>query len=274
MVAGKDGRNGSDDRGGRSGSKDEGLGPASNENDSDDSSFSLGRLREFIASPGDLRAQDELVHEVLWQATRLSTSESMESTIQSHLDAASETLSEMYTKSTRDIEERNERLAIQTSLPNISKWNQQLIAGNKASKQHRQEISKELALVDALLKRTARKTRVSGRRRRRTIKNTQVQNATSGISQASSWDNPGPSGSTKISKSGGLLFTTVVCAVAFESFDRITSREGGAAHLANYAAFSSLLILSLAYLKALHRVAQNAHEELQQHTDPYRRRDP
>lgn len=266
----------------------------------DDGTVSFGRFREFTSVGGDAEMQNDLVLEVLRQATHISTSESMESTIQTHLDAASEILSDMYSKGEREIEERNHRLAIQASLPEISKWNKQLIDGNKASRQHRMEISKELALVDALLKRTARAKRnrnskSSRSRRRRSSTTNNDNNATNNnldlsqndkqLHQRSSNSRHNDSrmslneslrnsekkrtlanSSPSISTPSAFLFTAVVCTVALESFDSITSREGGAARLADYAAVSALLMLSLAYLNALRTALLRAQDDLRRYT--------
>lgn len=271
--------------------------PGKNGDGYDDGTVSFGRFREFTSAGGDTQMQNDLVLEVMRQATHISTSESMESTIQTHLDAASEILSEMYSKGEREIEERNHRLALQASLPEISKWNKQLIDGNKASRQHRMEISKELALVDALLKRTARAKRnrnsqSSRSRRRRSTTTNNDNNTTSNsntdlsqnekqLHQQSSNSRQNGSrmslneslrdseknralanSSASISTPSAFLFTAVVCTVALESFDSITSREGGAARLADYAAVSALLMLSLAYLNALRTALLRAQDDL------------
>lgn len=271
----------------------------------DDGTVSFGRFREFTSVGGDAEMQKDLVLEVLRQATHISTSESMESTIQTHLDAASEILSDMYSKGEREIEERNHRLALQTSLPEISKWNKQLMDGNKASRQHRMEISKELALVDALLKRTARAKRnrsaksSRSRRRRSTTTNNDNSNTTNNnldlsekqLHQQSSNSRQNgnrmslneslrnsekkrtlANSSPSISTPSAFLFTAVVCTVALESFDSITSREGGAARLADYAAVSALLMLSLAYLNALRTALLRAQDDLQRHAGSPARR--
>lgn len=248
---------------------------SSGESQNDEGTVSFGRFQEFTPSSGNARTQDNLVREVLWQALRLSTSESMDSTIQSQLDATSETISDMYTKSERDIVERNERLAMQTSLPNISKWNQQLIAGNKTSKQHQMEILKELALVDALLKRNMRKKKIAdGQRRRRQRISHNRKTSVLDLDASSKDVARRASKSTAISSASQLLFTIVVCSVGIQSFESITSREGGAARLANYAAFSSFLILLLSYMSALRGAMRQAQEDLQRQTDSFRRKDP
>lgn len=243
----------------------------SNDNNFDNGTFSFGRFPEFTASDGNIKAQNELVREVLWQATCQSTSESMDSTIQSHLNATSEILSDLYTKSERDNVERNQRLAIETSLPDISKWNKQLMDGTKASKQHRMEISKELALVDALLKRTTRRQRMSGalrfrRQRTRTSQNANDLDSSGAMLTVGDVVDDAAVLSTVVSSPKGLVFTLVVCTFALESFDTITSHEGGASRLANYAAFSTFLILSIAYLNTLRAALHKAHLDLNRQT--------
>lgn len=244
---------------GSNGAKD---GTADNEGDEDDvgGAFQLGRFTEFTSSPGNRGTQDDIVKEVLWQATRLTASESMDTMIQTHLDAVSDVVSDMYSRTERDIEERNARLAIQTSLPDISKWNKHLMDGTKASKQNRMVISQELAVVEALLRRATRKNRTRTPRRSR---NTGVRNRRmSSINNTDSSSIEGESDVRNVNFTpSSILFTVIVCGVALESFETIASQEGSQ-RLANYAAFSALSFLMIAYLKSLHSALQKAKTDL------------
>ncbi|PXF43981.1 hypothetical protein BWQ96_06291 [Gracilariopsis chorda] len=219
----------------------------------EDHDFRYARFSEFNSNHGDAVVQDDLVREVLWQATRTVTTQNMESTIQVQIDAVSDLLSDLYTKSERDIVKRNEELAIRTSLPTISKWNQQLIKGHKASKLRQSEISKELAVVDALLKRATRR------------KKNQYRRSTQ-LSMSSSQHVPSLSFLLKqlfnIRAPNALLFTLVVCVLALESFDNIASQENGPSTLASYAAFTSLFLISCAYLRALRAAYTHANTRL------------
>lgn len=229
-----------------------------NPGNSDDENTAFGRFSEFTPSSGDAHVQDDLVREVIWQVVRLSTSENLESTIETHVNAASDLLADMYTRSERNIIERNDELALRASLPNISKWNQQLMAGSKTSKLQKLQISKELELVHAMLKRTSRK-QSSGRRRHNRSRTTTRRISDSTLVTTT----PTPLSLNSISSPSAIFFTTFVCTVALKSFEAIASQEGGPARLANYAAVSSFFILSLAYLQTLHRIVQRAQEKLQ-----------
>lgn len=113
----------------------------------------LSRFSEFVPAEGDKSLQNDLVREVLWQATRTTTSDNMESTIRSHLDLVSEMLADMYSKGERDLRDRNEDIVRREALPNISKWNQTVIERHRISKTTKEEIDREIAVVNAILKR-------------------------------------------------------------------------------------------------------------------------
>lgn len=235
---------------------------------SEDHDFRYARFSEFNSNRGDAVVQDDLVREVLWQATRTVTTQNMESTIQMQLDAVSDLLTDLYTKSERDIVKRNEEIAIRTSLPTISKWNKQLIKGHKASKLQQSEISKELAVVDALLKRATR-------RKKNNYKRSTQLSASSSMSSSQQV----PSLSFlfkqlfKIRAPSALLFTLVVCVLALESFDNIASQENGPSTLASYAAFSSLVLISCAYLHALRGAYTRANARLRISSSTFTRND-
>lgn len=232
-----------------------------------ESDIPFARFREFNTSAGDTALQNDLVRDVMWQATRTVTTQNMESTIQQQIDAVSELLSEMYTRSERDIVRRNEELARQTCLPNISKWNQQLIEGHKQSKLRQSEISKELEIVDTMLRRTMRKRKSKG------IRNSAKTTATA--PQPSIPKPPQPiddatmpsrsallRGVLQIKGPKALLFTVTVCVLALESFENIARHENGPSQLANYALIASVFLLSFAYLHTLRSAYQKANLDL------------
>lgn len=227
----------------------------------------FARFREFTASGGDNVLQDELVREVMWQATQAATTETLESAIKMEIDSVSDLLSEMYTRGERDIVQRNEELARRTSLPNISKWNQQLIKGHKASKIRRSEISKELAIVDAMLKRSARQ-RNRSRRSRPTTRRYSLGNPSptaSAPSTAAATSNSRPDrrkGILQINGHNALIFTLFVCVLALQSFEKISARENGPSQLANCAVISSVVMVSCAYMNSLHAAYRKANDEL------------
>ncbi|CAN8068604.1 unnamed protein product [Agarophyton chilense] len=215
------------------------------------------RFSEFSITTGDAKLQNDLAKELNWQATRTITNQNIESTIQMRIDAVSDLLSELYTNSERDIFRRNEELAIRTSLPNISKWNQQLIQGHKASKLRRSEISKELAIVHALLKRTAR-TRSKSKRKSPKTPSSLASHLTSTL----------PSRATlladvrRLSAPNAVLFTVVICTLALESFESVVSQENGPSTLANYAAFVSAFVVSCTYFHTLRSAHCRARADL------------
>lgn len=198
----------------------------------------FGRFREFTSRDGDAALQDALEREVLWQATRTATTHTLETTIQDELKAVSDLLADMYSRSDRDMASRNEELARRTSLPNISKWNQQLIAGSKMSKTSRSEISKELAVVEVMLRRNRR---ARGRRRRRT----------SGVGETGEKSIYTSEDAIKsATRPTSMLFTFAVCFTAIQWFERIAAQDSGPSHLANSAALSSLVLVMGAYLRS------------------------
>lgn len=182
----------------------------------------------------------------------------MESTIQEEIDAVSDMLSDMYSRGERDITQKNEERALRASLPNISKWNQQLIEGHKESKKRKKDIIDELQIVDALLRRETRKTRRLSKRRFRKSSTTLPIHS---VSQPQS-DTPITSETVSISPTNAFLFTVTVCVVALESFDGIATQENGPSQLAHYAAFTAMAILSCAYLHSLRSAYQKSSDDL------------
>lgn len=204
----------------------------------------FGRFREFTSRDGDASLQDALEREVMWQATRTATTHSLESTIQDELKAVSDELADMYSRSDRDMSSRNEELARRTSLENISKWNQQLIAGSKMSKTFRSEISKELAVVEVMLRRNRR---AHGRGRRRTSGVGETGGGRAGVKSTYAMDED----AIKLaSRPASMLFTFTVCLTAVRWFERIATQDSGPSHLANSAALTSLLLVMGAYLRS------------------------
>lgn len=209
----------------------------------------LGRFREFTSREGDAALQDALEREVLWQATRVTTTQTLETTIQDELKAVSDLLADMYSRSDRDMSSRNEELAIRTSLPNISKWNQQLIKGSKMSKSKRSEISKELEVVEVMLRRNQR---ARGRRRRRT------STASRGRAGESSTYVLEDEAVKLATRPANMLFTFAVCVTALQWFERIAATHSGPSHLVNSAALSSFVLLTGAYIRAMRRQLDEA----------------
>lgn len=210
----------------------------------------LGRFREFTSREGDTALQDALEREVLWQATRTATTQTLETTIQDQLKAVSDLLADMYSRSDRDMRSRNEELALRTSLPNISKWNQQLIEGSKMSKSKRSEISKELAIVEVMLRRNQR---ARGRRRRRTSSAKGGRLSERNPSGASHTHALNEEAVKLASRPASMLFTFTACVTALNWFERIAAQDSGPSHLANGAALSSIVLLTGAYLRSMRR---------------------
>lgn len=181
--------------------------------------------------------QDVLVREALRRATYRAATESLESTIQDKLDAVSGLLSDMYIRSERDIRSRNDEMVRRESLSNVSKWNQQLIAGSKQSKISRSEISKELAIVDAMLRRNHREKQRRKSRRRRSVLVRRISSASA---------NP-PVGNVDqhavMTYPARVALGAFTCVSVIQTFEGIASQEDGPANLVKYAAVSSLLIL-------------------------------
>lgn len=200
--------------------------------------------------------QDEIVREVLWQATCTAMTEDMEVSIREEIDLVSDMLSSLYSRGEKDIVERNEKVARMASMQDVSKWNQQLIAGHKNSKRMRSEISKELAIVDALLKRnrTQRDARKAKRRSRNSARSfVRGQSPGEEFSSALGF----------ISPFSALFFSIGACALSLESFENIASQENGPGHLAQIGAVSVILILMFAQLHALRSLHRRAAEDVE-----------
>eukprot|EP00177_Eucheuma_denticulatum_P008667 GFKZ01015761.1.p1 GENE.GFKZ01015761.1~~GFKZ01015761.1.p1 ORF type:complete len:312 (+),score=30.19 GFKZ01015761.1:130-936(+) len=208
----------------------------------DDNRFA--RLPEFTSAGGNALVQDVLVREALRRATYRAATESFESTIQDKLDAVSGLLSDMYMRSERDIRNRNDELVRKESLSNVSKWNQQLIEGSKQSKISRSEISKELAIVDALLRRNHREKQRRRSRRRRSVV---VRRISSGPTNDGAGDGSQRSVMTHPARIALGAFT---CVSVIQTFEGIASQEDGPANLVKCAAVSSLLILLVFQFKS------------------------
>lgn len=127
----------------------------------------FSRLSEFTSVSGDLSVQNRIAEEAYTQVTRLEALEQFDMTIRNKMDSVSEYLTDLYLKSHRDMENKNEELVLKESLENISKWNQTLIEGSRRSRLEQSEISKELAAVQELLRRRQRKVKRGRKGRRR-----------------------------------------------------------------------------------------------------------
>lgn len=234
--------------------------------------ITMGRFREFVAlDVGDQRMRDDIAQQALKQAMYLSASESIDSTIQANLNLVSDLLSDLYARSEREIIERNEKMTLRSTLPIMSKVNQKVMAGQESLRLQKLAISKELQLVEALLKRSSRKKRLSSNRN---SSKRQRRNRASQTTQ--SVDNDGSksisaSVLSRLANSSGLLFTAVVCIVSLETFETVMASEGGTDKLANISTWSALGILSLAYLDALRSAAKKAKADLEQKSAFYRR---
>lgn len=212
-----------------------------------DSDGGLGRFREFTSREGDHAVQDTLEREVLRQVTRTATTHTLETTIQDELKAVSDNLADMYSRSDRDRQSRHEELARRASLANISKWNQQLIQGAKMSKSNRSEISKELAVVQVMLRRNRRGR---GKRRRRSA--TVAQRRRDGdVGYALDEE-----AVKQASKPIRLLFTVMVCVNALRGFEHVAVQESGPTQLAKGAAAFSLVLLTGACLRSIGEAAR------------------
>lgn len=200
----------------------------------------FSRFREFAATGGDRAVQEAMVREALWQATRAATTEYLESTIQGHLDAVSAQLSDLYLRSERDILSRNEELVRRESLQNISKWNQHLITGSKNSKISRSEILKELAIVDAML----RRNRSTKRRQKSRI---YMFPPNSPLSSK----RPNKRAISASTYPVGLLLTFAMCVAVIESLEGSVARSQGALHVAKCAVVSFPLVWMITHLRSV-----------------------
>lgn len=232
----------------------------------------MGRFREFIApNSGDERTRDDIAQQALKQALYLSTSESIDSTIQANLNLVSDLLSDLYARSEREIIERNEKMALRSTLPIMSKVNQKVMAGQESLRLQKMAISKELQLVEALLKRSSRKKPSSSRR------NSSRRRRPDRWSQSSQSDQNDTSNTITASilsgliNSRGLLFTAVLCIISLETFETVMASEGGTEKLANISTWSALVILSLAYLDTLRSAARKATNDLERRSAFHRR---
>lgn len=201
-------------------------------------SNSFGRFDEFSMSPGgDRSVQDGLARAVMRAATRQASAHDMDMSIASGMQNVTELLEEMYIKSHRHIVERNEDIARRAALPNISKWNRQLIQGHKNSKNIRSQISKELAVVNALLKRAApaRKSRQSSLKIR--------------PHQPSSANTPHqPLIKNKIP---AALLTIGTCTLLLQQFDYIAKHQNAHTQLAQIATASVAIVLLCAHIHGI-----------------------
>lgn len=184
------------------------------------------------------------MQEALRRATYRAATESFESTIQDKLDAVSGLLSDMYMRSQRDIQSRNDELVRRESLSNVSKWNQQLIAGSKKSKISRSEISKELAIVDALLRRNHREKQRRKSRRRRSVVVRRIPSDSANAGE----ENGGQHG--VMTHPARMALGAFTCVSVIQTFEGIASQEDGPANLVKCAAVSSLLILLVFQFKS------------------------
>ena len=237
--------------------------------------INFGRLGEFSSPGGDRVLQDELAREVLRQATRISSAETMEDSINLRIREVTELLGDLYTKSEKDIVERNEDIVRRASLENITKWNQQVMAGSKYSKNMRIEISKELEIVRAMLKRR----RAQPGARPATKKNIarKVDGPQSSFVLGEEWPsrNSLGRGTVDVSSSGtncyhlgkrvnerdnvvgvvkplpALFFTLGTCTLLLESFESIASRENGSTHLAQWGTLTAIFIAVYSHAQSL-----------------------
>lgn len=224
--------------------------------------ITMGRFREFISpDAGDERTRDDIAQQALRQATYMSTSESIDSTIQANLNLLSDLLSDLYARSEREIIERNEKMTLRSTLPIMSKMNQKVMAGQESLRLQKMAISKEMQLVQALLKQSSRKkrssTRSSSNRRRR---NRIGDGSDSSTSVLSGLANP-----------SGFLFTAVVCIVSIETFENFMAGEGGTDKLTNISTWSALAILSLAYINAVRSALRKTKADLERKSLFHRR---
>lgn len=250
-------------------SQNNGEGQSENNDDTREDLVAMGRFKEFIIpSEGDERTRDDIARLVLRQAMHLSASENIDSTIQANLNLLADFLSQLYARSEREILERNEKMTIRSSLPIMAKVNQKVIAGQKSVEIQKQAISKELQLVEALLRQTSRKNKSSHRNsRRRRTRSTHSQPL---ASEPTSYQNA-LSILARLKTPAGCFFTLVVCAVFLETFDTIVAGDGGSEKLTTFSAWSTLFLLAFAYMDALRLAARKAKRSLERGTALYRR---
>jgi len=123
----------------------------------------LGRFQEFSSSDGDKKLQDILVDQLTLTIRRAQSSEAMEERIEIGMADAADAVHDLYSKTTRKLDEEHENLAKKTALPQLAQWNRAIIAHSKATAAERILILKELDDVNKLLRRTPLQPRKGGR---------------------------------------------------------------------------------------------------------------
>ena len=210
---------------------------------------SFNRFGEFSSSPGNPAVQDELALQLMRGVIRASSEQNMDLTISTGIQGLSDNVAELYMKSERNIVERNKDIARRTSLPQITKWNRHLIDQHKHSKVLRSEISKELAIVHALLKRSPRPS--SARAVVRVSRNGDPVSISEGVT-TENVDTERRTRSVPNAATAALL-SAGTCTLILSSFHSVAGKDNGPAQLAQFGTVSIVLVLLAARVHALAR---------------------
>mmetsp|Transcript_5526 Transcript_5526/g.13440 ORF Transcript_5526/g.13440 Transcript_5526/m.13440 type:complete len:258 (+) Transcript_5526:418-1191(+) len=208
--------------------------------------FELGPRRAEWGVTGDDALQDNLVKEVQWQAHRVAHTEYLDFLVSKEMSKTRESLDEWYNAQAPRLMEKGEQLAMLESLDDVSRWNQEVLAGHRQSQQSRAEISEELAVIRALLD---RHVRVSERRKLGAQRRSQhklhgkgrrirpYKPATAGGAAART-DAPDVDWVFMVG------FATVVAIAGLQTFEAIVARYrgNGPSVLTNFVVWSSLVV--------------------------------
>jgi len=125
-----------------------------------------GRRSEFRISDGNQTLQNRLAEQLAWEVQAAGKSDQLDFFIQSELYKFRQDLGSQYTRGQRGFTSRSNRLAMLESLGHVSKWNQEFIHIDRETRETQRQIREELAVIDALLRRTEmHKARASKRAR-------------------------------------------------------------------------------------------------------------
>lgn len=224
-----------------------------NSSTNDDNNNLHNRFQEFIPSQdGNHKLQNELVEQLLQEATRLSTTEIIDSKIETKMNAVSEYLDELYSQFERDTKDKNDQLAIRTSLPTLSKWNQQLLDSGKTSKILCDEIVEELEHVNTLLRRIERRKKNAKRNRVQHYhysSNTTIMN-------------------NQLLQSCALLLLRIsACTVTIDALKKLTTTQSNYSYhfqqTLHSALLSGIIMLSITYVDALHHAITQQRDDKQ-----------
>jgi len=127
-----------------------------------------GRRSEWGMSDGNQTLQNRIADQLAWQVQVVGKSDQLDFMIQSELYKFRQDLGSHYTRGQRGFTNRSDRLAMLESLEHVSKWNQEFMHIDRETRETQRQIREELAVIDALLRRTEmHNARAKTRSRRR-----------------------------------------------------------------------------------------------------------